>query len=79
MSDFKITKSFEGDDYFKHYKEAEAYKEFLSSICEQQGLALTPLRIEIDDYYSGHRYTVGYEVILDCENEHQFNAIKLLL
>lgn len=79
MSDFKIVKAFEGDKLFDNYKEAETYMAFLSSICEQQGLALMPLRIEIDDYYSGHRYTMGYEVILDCENEHQFNAIKLLL
>lgn len=79
MSKYRITKSFEGDKLFENYKDAEAYVEYLTNICNQQGLALTPLRIEIDDYYSGHRYTTGYEVVLDCENQTQFNVVKLLL
>ena len=79
MSEYRIVKIFEGDKLFENYKEAEAHIEYLSNICKQQGLNLTPLKLDIDDYHGGHRYTIGYEVVLDCENELQFNVVKLLM
>ncbi len=79
MSEYKIIKTFEGDKLFENYKKAEACMEYLTNLCKQQSLAITPLKLDIDDYHGGHRYTSGYEVVLDCENEINYSVVMLLL
>lgn len=80
MEEFSFTKTFNTRESFGVLEQrAKLYKLQLEEAVKICGFDLQVIMIELEEYYASHRYPEGFEVRLDCENELQYTAIKLVL